>query len=61
MTNFRDETLHGLRFLQAPLWRHPVRGGGFDLNFWAAPHSPDTLDGNMCLGESDANPQEVHG
>ena len=27
---------------------------------WAAPHSPDTLDGNMCLGESDANPQEVH-
>jgi len=24
---------HGLRFLQAPLWRHPVRGGGFDLNF----------------------------
>ena len=25
--------VHGLRFLQAPLWRHPVRGGGFDLNF----------------------------
>ena len=28
---------------------------------WAAPVSPDTLDGNMCPGENDGNEKEVHG
>lgn len=28
---------------------------------WAAPVSPDTLDGNMCSGENDGNEKEVHG
>lgn len=28
---------------------------------WAAIKSPDTWDGNMCLGGRDANPKEVHG
>ena len=43
----------------APLDLLGLRGQVIALH-WAAPESPDTLDGNMCLGESDANPQEVH-
>lgn len=33
----------------------------YSTSDWAAPVSPDTLDGNMCPGENDENEKEVHG
>jgi len=41
--------------------RHGAPKFAFVDNGWAAPVSPDTLDGNMCSGENDGNEKEVHG